>query len=75
MGQLQLGMEVFDLEEAHFVQYKPQTQNEEEIFDLCIVKREKNWLQKNLSLFESFWLAVEAYKSYVAPYVKEKCII
>ena len=58
MGQLQLGLFVFDLKKAHFVQYKetPYT------LDITVVERDENWLEKNMPLFTKFWDDVEYWK-------------
>lgn len=55
MGQLQLGMEVFDVNEAHFVQYKPASLDGNEQFDITIVPRHIGWLDRNMHAFEQFW--------------------
>jgi putative phage-type endonuclease len=47
MGQLQLGMYVFDVQEAHFVQYRPSPLQ----YDMTIVRRDSTWLEKNMPLF------------------------
>lgn len=59
MGQLQLGLFVFDLKKAHFVQYKetPYT------LDITTVQRDENWLNKNMPLFIKFWEDVEYWKN------------
>lgn len=58
MGQLQLGLFVFDLKTAHFVQYKetPYT------LDVTVVERDEDWLDRNMWLFEKFWEDVEYWK-------------
>ena len=59
MGQLQLGLFVFDVKKAHFVQYKetPYT------LDITVVERDEEWLQRNMPLFEQFWKDVEYWKT------------
>lgn len=59
MGQLQLGLFVFDLKRAHFVQYK----EDPYILDITVVERDENWLNKNMPLFNQFWKDVEYWKS------------
>lgn len=55
MPQLQLSLEVFDLEEAHFVQYKPDGgEFDPAILDVVVVKRDRMWFEKNLPLFQKF---------------------
>ena len=59
MAQLQLGMEVFDLEEAHFVQYQPDPL----VFDLTCVKRDPNFMAESMPKFEKFWADVLLWRS------------
>jgi putative phage-type endonuclease len=70
--QILMGLEVFDLEEAHFIQYRPATDKNPEEFDVTVVYREPNWLTRNVAAFERFWSAVEAYKSHVLPLLTEE---
>ena len=51
-------MEVFDLERAHFVQYR------HDPYELVIttVEREPNWLKQHINKFETFWQEVEMWK-------------
>ena len=62
MGQLQMGMNLFDVSSAHFVQYKPADEFGNEIFDLTIVCREEGWLDKHMPKFQKFWDDVQHYK-------------
>ena len=56
-------MEVFDLDVAHFVQYKPDNgEFDPAILDVVIVKRDKMWFQKNLPLFQKFITDLEEFK-------------
>ena len=59
MGQLQLGLSVFDLEQAHFVQYR----RDPYVLDITTVTREEGWLQKHLPTFYKFWEEVEYWKA------------
>ena len=59
MGQLQLGMEVFDLPFAHFVQYKP----DPHIFEIITVYREDDWLENHMTEFNKFWESVQELKA------------
>lgn len=58
MGQLQLGLFVFDLKTAHFVQYRAEPYT----LDITVVKRDEGWLEKHLPLFRQFWKDVEYWK-------------
>lgn len=60
MGQLQLGMEVFDVPYAHFAQYKPEPYT----FHISTVYREEDWLNKHMPEFTRFWDTVEEWKKY-----------
>tara|TARA_B100000900_G_C20028248_1_gene492793 strand:+ start:249 stop:536 length:288 start_codon:yes stop_codon:yes gene_type:complete len=63
MPQLQLSLEVFDLEVAHFVQYKPDGGIfDPPILDVVVVKRDRMWFQKNLPLFQKFISDLEEFK-------------
>ena len=60
MPQLQLLMEILDLEEAVFIQYKPPelTWPKPEEFVLVEVKRDRQWFQDKLPIMESLWKRV-----------------
>lgn len=58
MGQIQLGLHVFDLQNAHFVQYK----KEPYTLDITVVARDELWLENNLPIFEKFWDEVKLWK-------------
>lgn len=58
MGQLQLGMFIFDLKETHFVQYRPDPLQ----FDITVVPRDEGWLAEHMPRFEQFWKDVEYWK-------------
>jgi len=63
MPQLQLSLEVFDLEVAHFVQYKPDGGSfDPPILDVVVVKRDRMWFEKNLPLFQKFITDLEEFK-------------
>lgn len=59
MGQLQLGLFVFDLKKAHFVQYKEDPYT----LDITVVDRDEEWLTRNMPLFTKFWEDVEYWKN------------
>lgn len=60
MPQLQLLMEILDLEEAVFIQYKPPelTWPQPEEFVLVEVKRDRQWFQDKLPIMENLWKRV-----------------
>ncbi len=60
MPQLQLLMEILDLEEAVFIQYKPSeiTWPKPEEFVLVEVKRDRQWFQDKLPIMENLWKRV-----------------
>ena len=58
MGQLQLGLFVFDLKTAHFVQYKAEPYT----LDITVVQRDEDWLDRNMPLFQRFWEEVAYWK-------------
>ena len=63
MPQLQLSMEVFDLDIAHFVQYKPDGgEFDPPILDVVVVERDRMWFEKNLPLFQKFLTDLEEFK-------------
>lgn len=51
MPQIQLLLEILDLEECDFIQYKP----EPEIFNIVRVNRDREWFQRALPVLEAFW--------------------
>ena len=56
-------MEVFDLEVAHFVQYKPDGgEFDPPILDVVVVHRDRMWFEKNLPLFQKFITDLEEFK-------------
>lgn len=54
-AQLQLGLEVFDLHAAHFIQYRPSPLT----YDQTVVPREAAFLAKAQPKFERFWADVQ----------------
>lgn len=59
MGQLQLGLFVFDLKTAHFVQYKAEPYT----LDITVVPRDETWLDRHLPTFTRFWDEVRYWKN------------
>lgn len=60
MPQLQLLMEILELEECDFIQYKPAEFNwpKPEEFMLTNVKRDRTWFEKYLPVMDAFWKKV-----------------
>ena len=57
MPQLQLCMDILELEEADFIQYKPAETNwpKPEEFDVVNVKRDREWWKTYLPVMREFW--------------------
>lgn len=57
MPQVQVCLEVCNLEEAVFIQYKPEsiTWPRPAILDIAHVKRDREWFCKNMDLLHGFW--------------------
>ena len=76
MPQLQLCMEILDLEEADFIQYKPAETNwpKPEEFDVTNVKRDRGWFEKYLPVMKEFWDKVLYFREHLdeLPKPKEK---
>jgi putative phage-type endonuclease len=60
MPQLQLLMEILDLEECDFIQYKPDelTWPNPPEFMVTNVKRSRDWFEANLPVMDAFWKRV-----------------
>lgn len=63
MGQLQLGMEVFDVKEAHFVQYRPASGSAPCQFTCVAVHRDPDWLSDHMEAITAFWEDVHFWRS------------
>lgn len=55
MPQLQLLMEICDLPEAYFVEYKPEETFTPEEFCVVRVPRDREWFERSLPVFRAFW--------------------
>lgn len=53
--QIQVQLEVCDIDECVFIQYKPKTNDQEEVLDILTVPRDKMWFENNFKLLEDFW--------------------
>jgi hypothetical protein len=67
MPQLQLCMEILDLEEADFIQYKPAETNWPlpEEFDVVNVKRDRAWFEKYRPIMRIIWDQVLYYRDHI----------
>jgi putative phage-type endonuclease len=53
--QVQIQLEVCDIEECLFIQYKPSINETECEFDVLEIKRNREWFKETLPILESFW--------------------
>jgi putative phage-type endonuclease len=60
--QVQVCMEILDINSSFFIQYRPQSENEDEILDILEIHRDKQWFNDNLPLMHSFWKDVQMYR-------------
>jgi hypothetical protein len=60
MPQLQLLMEILDLDEAVFIQYKPSDITWPKPFEFVVteVKRDREWFKTQLPIMDAFWKRV-----------------
>lgn len=60
MPQLQLLMEILDLDECDFIQYKPSelTWPQPSVFVVVHVKRDREWFREQLPVMDTFWKKV-----------------
>ena len=67
MPQLQLCMQILDLEEADFIEYKPAETNwpKPEEFQVLNVKRDREWWKTNFSLMKQFWEKVLYFREHL----------
>jgi len=74
MPQLQLCMEILDLEEADFIQYKPAVTNwpKPEEFDVVNVKRDREWWKTYLPVMREFWDKVLYFREHIDELPKPK---
>lgn len=61
--QMLLCMECTNLDECHFIQYKPPSKGEPEIFDVTVLKRDSSWFERYLPVMDLFWKEVLHYRS------------
>lgn len=68
MPQIQLLLEILDLEECDFIQYRPAgtlikgKPTPEEEFNVVRVKRSREWFEESLPVLEAFWKRVQEAK-------------
>lgn len=61
MPQIQLLLEILDLEECDFIQYKPAGEKPEE-FNVVRIQRSRQWFAESLPVMQAFWERVQAAK-------------
>ena len=74
LPQIQLCMEIMDVESCFFVQYQPHevTWPAPEVFDVTIVKRDREWFKKYLPVMKEFWDRVLYFREHLDECPKEK---
>jgi putative phage-type endonuclease len=56
LPQIQLLLEILDLEECDFIQYRPAAEEGgEPIFVVVVVKRDREWFAQRLAAMQAFW--------------------
>ena len=55
VAQIQLNMEILDLEECDFIQYRPAEGESPEEFVVVNVKRDREWFARNIDKMKAFW--------------------
>jgi putative phage-type endonuclease len=55
IAQIQLNMEILDLDECDFIQYRPAEDDKPEEFVVTNVKRDQKWFQEKLPIMKQFW--------------------
>jgi len=63
LPQVQMLLWICDLEEAHFVQYRPPTLWERGDLDVVVVKRDRQWMSEKLPVMLRFCDEVDAYNA------------
>jgi hypothetical protein len=63
MGQVQLLLEICNLEEAHFVQFKPGNFIYDEEFQVTKVLRDRKWFQNNVKYMVDFVDTLQYFKN------------
>jgi putative phage-type endonuclease len=58
IAQVQVLMEIFDLDSAHFVQYRPESMFRDEVCDITEIKRDREYFAKALPILLDFVAAV-----------------
>jgi putative phage-type endonuclease len=55
IAQIQLNMEILDLDECDFIQYRPAEGDAPEEFVVTNVKRDRKWFEEKLPIMKAFW--------------------
>ena len=62
--QVQVLMEIFDLDQTHFVQYRPETRYTDEVCDITVINRDREWFKRALPQLRGFMQeVVEFYRN------------
>ena len=61
--QVQLCMEILDIPQCYFIQYKPSGICNNAILDVCVIPRSKQWFSEQYPMLEQFWKDVLHYRS------------
>lgn len=68
MPQIQMQLEVCDIDECHFVQYVPPTDDRWGIMDITVVQRDREWWSKSVLVAQFFYqMVLSYYKEKQAP--------
>lgn len=62
--QVQICMEILDIEECYFIQYQEETIFRDEILDVLIVERDREWFLDALPKLDAFWKEVLHARTY-----------
>lgn len=54
-GQIQTQLECLDVDKCIFIQYKPETEYNDEIIDVIYVDRDREWFEEHLPTMKAFW--------------------
>lgn len=60
--QVQLNMLICNLKKADFIEYRPATDDKEEIINIVRIYKDEVWLSENLPVLQTFWKDIEHYR-------------
>jgi putative phage-type endonuclease len=70
--QVQLQLEITDLEECDFIQFKPQTDDKPQEFVITRVKRDREWFAVNLPAMQKAWDRIVAGRTHGLCEIKDE---